>query len=114
MSIAENSGHEDYRAWRWKYLKRFDYTPKDCLTFHNSIEKIIVPLADKLLQKRKEALGLAKLKPWDLSVDIFGRDPLVPFEDASELEEKCHNIFSSLDFELGNYFQVMREKSLWI
>ena len=112
VSIAENSGHEDYRAWRWKYLKRFDYTPKDCLTFHNSIEKIIVPLADKLLQKRKEALGLAKLKPWDLSVDIFGRDPLVPFEDASELEEKCHNIFSSLDFELGNYFQVMREKSL--
>ena len=112
VSIAENSGHEDYRAWRWKYLKRFDYTPKDCLTFHNSIEKIIVPLADKLLKKRKEALGLAKLKPWDLSVDIFGRDPLVPFEDASELEEKCHNIFSSLDFELGNYFQVMREKSL--
>ena len=112
VSIAENSGHEDYRAWRWKYLKRFDYTPKDCLAFHNSIEKIIVPLADKLLQKRKEALGLAKLKPWDLSVDIFGRDPLVPFEDASELEEKCHNIFSSLDFELGNYFQVMREKSL--
>ncbi|MEC8707046.1 MAG: M3 family oligoendopeptidase [Candidatus Thermoplasmatota archaeon] len=112
VSIAENSGHEDYRAWRWKYLKRFDYTPKDCLTFHNSIEKIIEPLADKLLQKRKEALGLAKLKPWDLSVDIFGRDPLVPFEDASELEEKCHNIFSSLDFELGNYFQVMREKSL--
>ena len=53
-----------------------------------------MPLASKLLQKRKEALGLDKLKPWDLSVDIFGRDALVPFEDASELEEKCHNTVS--------------------
>ena len=24
MSIAKNSGYDDYRAWRWEYLKRFD------------------------------------------------------------------------------------------
>ena len=92
MSIAKNSGYGDYRAWRWEYLKRFDYTPEDCLTFHRSIEKVIVPLADKLLKNRKEALGLEKLKPWDLSVDIYGREPLSPFKDAGELEDKCHNI----------------------
>ena len=112
MSIAENSGYEDYRAWRWEYLKRFDYTPEDCLTFHESIEKVIVPLANKLLEKRKVALGLDKLKPWDLSVDIFGRDALVPFENADELEDKCHNIFNSVDSELGNHFAIMREKEL--
>jgi len=112
MSIAKNSGYEDYRAWRWEYLKRFDYTPEDCLTFHNSIEKVIVPLADKLLKNRKEALGLDKLKPWDLSVDIFGRDALAPFNDAEELEEKCHNIFNSVDPVLGKHFQIMREKNL--
>jgi len=112
MSIAKNSGYEDYRAWRWEYLKRFDYTPEDCLTFHNSIEKVIVPLADKLLKNRKEALGLDKLKPWDLSVDIFGREALSPFKDAEELEAKCHNIFNSVDPELGKHFQIMREKNL--
>ena len=112
MSIAKNSGYEDYRAWRWEYLKRFDYTPEDCLTFHNSIEKVIVPLADKLLKNRKEALGLDKLKPWDLSVDIFGREALAPFKDAEELEKKCHNIFNSVDPVLGKHFQIMREKNL--
>ena len=112
MSIAKNSDYEDYRAWRWEYLKRFDYTPDDCLTFHNSIEKVIVPLADKLLKKRKEALGLDKLKPWDLSVDIYGREALAPFKDAKELEEKCHNIFNSVDPELGEHFGIMREKNL--
>ena len=112
MSIAKNSGHEDYRAWRWEYLKRFDYTPDDCLTFHNSIEKVIVPLADKLLKNRKEAMGLDKLKPWDLSVDIFGREALAPFKDAEELEERCHSIFNSVDPELGKHFHIMREKKL--
>jgi len=112
MSIAKNSDFDNYRAWRWEYLKRFDYTPEDCLTFHNSIENIIVPLADKLLKKRKETLGLEKLKPWDLSVDIFGRDPLIPFGNAEELEEKCQNIFNSVDPELGKYFAIMREKGL--
>tara|TARA_B100001142_G_scaffold319151_1_gene362249 strand:- start:363 stop:2066 length:1704 start_codon:yes stop_codon:yes gene_type:complete len=111
-SIANNSGHEDYRAWRWEYLKRFDYTPEDCLTFHDSIEKVIVPLANKLLEKRKEAMGLDKLRPWDLSVDIFGRDALVPFQSADELEDKCHNIFNSVDSELGRHFGIMREKEL--
>ena len=112
MSIADNSGYDDYRAWRWEYLKRFDYTPEDCLTFHESIEKVIVPLANKLLEKRKVALGLDKLKPWDLSVDIFGRDALVPFENADELEDKCHNIFNAVDLELGKHFAIMREKEL--
>ena len=112
MSIAKNSGYGDYRAWRWEYLKRFDYTPEDCLTFHRSIEKVIVPLADKLLKNRKEALGLEKLKPWDLSVDIYGREPLSPFKDAGELEDKCHNIFKSVDPVLGEYFGVMRKENL--
>ncbi len=112
MSIADNSGYDDYREWRWEYLKRFDYTPEDCLTFHESIEKVIVPLANKLLEKRKVALGLDKLKPWDLSVDIFGRDALVPFENADELEDKCHNIFNAVDLELGKHFAIMREKEL--
>jgi len=112
MSIAKNSGYGDYRAWRWEYLKRFDYTPEDCLTFHRSIEKVIVPLADKLLKNRKEALGLEKLKPWDLSVDIYGREPLSPFKDAGELEDKCHNIFKSVDPVLGDYFGVMRKENL--
>ena len=112
MSIAKNSGYNDYRAWRWEYLKRFDYTPEDCVAFHQSIERVIVPLADKLLEKRKEALGLDKLKPWDLGVDIDGRAALVPFENAEELEDKCHNIFNSVDPELGNHFAIMRNKGL--
>jgi len=112
IEIARNAGYDNYRSWRWEYLKRFDYTPEDCLNFHSGIEKVVKPFVNKLIKERKEQLGLDVLKPWDLSVDTFNRDPLTPFEDAAELEEKCHNIFNSVDNDLGNHFNIMREQKL--
>jgi len=112
IKIAKNAGFDNYRSWRWEYLKRFDYTPDDCLKFHEAIEKVVMPFANRLMKERKEKLGLEKLKPWDLSVDPDGREPLTPFENAGELEEKCHNVFKAVDSELGNHFDIMRENKL--
>ena len=112
IQIAKNAGYDNYRSWRWEYLQRFDYTPDDCLNFHSGIEKVVKPFVDKLMNTRKEQLGLDVLKPWDLSVDTLNRNPLEPFEDASELEEKCHNIFKAVDKDLGNHFNIMREQKL--
>jgi len=112
IEIAKNAGFDNYRSWRWQYLKRFDYTPEDCLKFHDAIEKVVMPFVNGLMKERKEKLGLDTLKPWDLSVDASGREPLVPFQNADELEEKCHNIFKAVDPELGKHFDVMRGKKL--
>lgn len=112
MDIAKNADHDNYRSWRWEYLNRFDYTPEDCLDFHSAIEKVVMPFVKKLIKKRKDELGLEILKPWDLSVDTLNRAPLKPFEDANELEDKCHNIFNAVDSELGNHFKIMRDEKL--
>jgi len=112
MDIAKNADHDNYRSWRWEYLNRFDYTPEDCLNFHTAIEKVVMPFVKKLIKKRKDELGLEILKPWDLSVDTLNRAPLKPFEDANELEDKCHNIFNAVDSELGNHFKIMRDEKL--
>ena len=32
--------------------------------------------------------------------------------DASELEDKCHNIFEAVDSDLGNHFSIMRKEKL--
>ena len=93
IEIAKNAGYDNYRSWRWEYLKRFDYTPEDCMNFHAAIEEVVMPFANKLIRERKEQLGLDVLKPWDLSVDPFYREPLTPFENADELESGCHNIY---------------------
>lgn len=110
--VATNAGFADYRAYRWKELLRFDYTPEDCLRFHQAIEQEVVPVTRRMYEKRQQRLGLDTLRPWDLNVDPFGRQALSPFKTIAELEDKVSSIFHRVDPVLGGYFETMRSKGL--
>ena len=110
--IARNAGFMDYRAYRWKELLRFDYTPENCVQFHQAIEQVAVPAAKRIYAKRQKQLGLDKLRPWDLNVDPLGREALKPYQTITELEDKVSAIFHRVDPELGGYFEIMRSKGL--
>jgi oligoendopeptidase F len=112
LKIAANAGMPDYRAYRWRELLRFDYTPEDCFAFHQAIEDVVVPAAERIYEKRRKQLGVARLRPWDLEVDPLGRPPLRPFQSIDELEEGTQRIFDQVDPRLGAYFQTMRRESL--
>ena len=105
--MARNAGLADYRAYAFRAKERFDYTPEDCITFHEAIEKACVPLVRDFQEKRQAALGLEELRPWDLSVDVKGRPPLAPFETIGELIDKCAAVFERVDPELGEQFRQM-------
>ncbi|MFV2070652.1 MAG: M3 family oligoendopeptidase, partial [Pirellulales bacterium] len=106
--VAKNAGFDNYRDYRWKEFTRFDYTPDDCFTFHDAIEREVVPRAAQLYADRAEKLGLDPLCPWDTEVDLHG-EPLRPFEDAAELEEDCYRIFQRVDPVLAEHFTAMRD-----
>ena len=106
--LAKNAGLTDYRAFMWRALKRFDYTPEDSLTFHQAIETEVVPLAKRLLESRKQKLGVEPLRPWDLLADPENRAPLRPFSDVAELESGAAHIFAQVDPELGQEFEKFR------
>jgi oligoendopeptidase F len=110
--IARAAGFADFRAYTFASYERFDYTPEDCLRFHDAVEHHIVPLARELQIERQKKLGLEKLRPWDLAVDPDHNPPLHPFEASSDLVEKCHQIFAKLDPRLGEYYHVLREQEL--
>lgn len=117
--IAANAGFEDFRAYQWLAMGRFDYTPADCFTFHDAIEHEVVPLASELYRSTAGQLGLPAVRPWDtglsspwlLTVDPYGA-PLRPFADADELEAGAQRIFDRVDPVLGGYFAAMREHNL--
>ena len=111
-ALARNAGLPDYRAYMWQALSRFDYTPEDALSFHAAIEQEIVPLAARLMEQRRRALGVPALRPWDLTVDPHGRPPLRPFTDAAQLEEGTARIFSQVAPELGEQFARLRPAML--
>ena len=110
--IAHNAGLRDYREYIWRAYARFDYSPEDCRTFHDAILKTVVPLANRLLERDRAALGLETMRPWDFDfrfqLDPQGREPLKPFSDAQELTQGGQQIFHAIDPELGAQFEKMR------
>lgn len=106
--LAENAGLPDYRAYMWRAMRRFDYTPADNKAFHEAIESEIVPLAKRLMETRRQKLGVETLRPWDLLADPESRPPLKPFADVADLESGTARIFDRVDPELGRDFEKLR------
>jgi oligoendopeptidase F len=111
--IAANAGFENYRDYSFPNRERFDYTPADCLRFHDAIEKHIVPLARKVQQRRQESMGLDQLRPWDMIADAEGRPPLIPFRTTEELIQRGHETLEKVDPSFGNYFKEMTDLDLF-
>ena len=107
--IARNAGCADYREYTFKSYRRFDYTPADCEAFHSAVETTVMPLVRELNQRRRDALQLDTLRPWDFAVDPAGRAPLRPFEGAEELTDGVRRIMARLDPELEAQFVSMIE-----
>lgn len=120
--IYQNAGKPDYRAYAWQNRQRFDYTPEDAQQFHAAIEEVVVPAAERVYKRHARLMGVETLRPWDVNVDVMrttdllvdplNREPLHPFDDVAELEEKASVIFHRVDPELGGYFDTMRAERL--
>jgi oligoendopeptidase F len=112
LRIARNAGFADYRAYAWKALKRFDYTPDDAKRLHAAVEEVVVPAVGRAMERRRRRLGVATLRPWDLTVDMSGREAMRPFTTGDELSAGIARIFHRVDPQLGRHFDTMRAEGL--
>ena len=108
--VAEHAGLPDYRAYAWVDRGRFDYTAEDCLRFHDAVAEVVVPLRDRIDERRRVALGVPTLRPWDLAVDPAGRDRLRPFESSEQLCEGVQTMFGRLDPEFAREIGRLRAR----
>ncbi|MBW2061353.1 MAG: M3 family oligoendopeptidase [Deltaproteobacteria bacterium] len=112
QQAAENAGFDNYIEFRFKELERFDYTPQDCLRFHDAVEKCVMPAYNESLGRQRKTLGLSTLRPYDLAVDPYSRPPLKPFSNPEELSSGCVKIFEKVDPDLGKIFEKMKDDGL--
>lgn len=112
--LAKNTDLPNYRSYRWREMTRLDYTPKDCLEFHQAIEQLAVPAATRMYEKYRSRSGVASLRPWDMDLELYpiGSQPLPSYGDVDELACIAENIFNQVNPQLGAYFQTMREEEL--
>ena len=112
MRAARNAGFANFRDYIFPAKFRFDYTPEDCERFHEAIEQTATPAVARVLEARRQRLGLDRLRPWDLAVDPYRENPLHPFSDAGELVGKAQRVFDRVDPMLGREFQTMIDEGL--
>jgi len=110
--IARNAGFDNYVDYAFRNRRRFDYTPADCLKFHDAIETEVMPALRELQAERRRLMNLPALRPWDLSVDPLGRAPLRPFEKVEDMVLHTQNIFEQLDPGLAADFRSMQDLKL--
>ena len=113
--IALNAGFSTYTDYMFKAMHRFDYSVEDCLIFHDSIEKVCMPIINDINEERRIAFGLEKLSPWDVNEksgsgpDINGKSPLKPFDSVQEMVTKLSQLFHNMSKDLGNKFDKLVE-----
>lgn len=112
VAIAREAGFARFTDYAYKLRERFDYGVAEAEAFQQAIARVVVPLATDLQARRRDALKVEALRPWDLAVDPRGRPPLRPFQTADQLAEGTESIFRDVDPELGAQFAFLRRKGL--
>ena len=113
--IALNCGFKSYTDYMFRAMHRFDYTVEDCLTFHESIEQVCMPIVKKINSERIASFDLKILSPWDVNEksgsgpDIAGKNPLRPFDNVDEMVTKLSELFHNMSNDLGTKFDKLVE-----
>ncbi|WP_027625564.1 M3 family oligoendopeptidase [Clostridium lundense] len=107
---ASNANCKDFREYMFKKLERFSYTPEDCLNFHNSVLKYVVPVASEIRNNHKEELNVDNYRPWDLEGIKIGEKPLKPYGDIEDLVNGVINVFAEKDKIFENTLVKMKKE----
>ena len=110
--VAREAGFDNYVEYAFRNRERFDYGIEDAVKFQDSVERVVVPLMREIQDHHREMMGVESLRPWDLSVDPLGRQPLHPFDDVEKLAEGTEAVFREIDPELGAQFAFLRAQEL--
>ncbi len=112
QQVAKNAGFDNFRDYAHREKNRFDYTPDDCMRFHEAVEAAVQPAVERLMRRRRAAMGLDALRPWDITTDPKGRQPLKPFEDVATLIDRTDDVLAHVDTDFQTYFRRMADDHL--
>ena len=112
QQVARNAGFENFRDYAHREKNRFDYTPEDCMRFHEAVETAVLPAVERLMKRRRRQMGLDALRPWDVTPDPKGRPPLKPFDDIATFIDRAGDIFAHVDPDFQKNYRRMVDADL--
>ncbi len=112
QQTARNAGFGNYRDYAHLEKNRFNYTPEDCMRFHEAVEEAVLPAVDRIHERRRRLMELDHVRPWDTSVDPAGRPALKPFPDMATFIDRAANVFGHVDGDFRGYYETMVDAHL--
>src|SRR5258708_38600763 len=94
QKAARNAGFANYRDFAHLDKNRFDYTPDDCLRFHDAVEAAVLPAVERLMRRRRGHMRLGSLRPRGMTARPPGRPPPQPLPDTPPLFELARRRYS--------------------
>ncbi|GIV27226.1 MAG: oligoendopeptidase F [Bacteroidia bacterium] len=109
--VAINAGFRNFRDYMHQALGRYDYSVQDCKQFHQSVENAVVPVVQEIHAIRQKKLHLENdYYPWDTQVDMYGLQPLKPFETEEEFISKSIQCFQQIDGFFADCLKEMHQQ----
>jgi oligoendopeptidase F len=110
--IARNAGCRDYVEFRFRDLQRFDYGPRECEAFHDAVERYAVPAVTAVMERRRKALGLTTIRPYDLLASFDGKTLGKPFVDEASLVDLGCRLLRAVDPVFEEEFRILSRNGL--
>lgn len=107
---AQTLGFDNYVELGYKRMSRVDYNRHDVERFRDEVHRVIVPIAQKLVERQREKLGVEEVMAWDLKVYDPRGNP-APDGDHDWMVERATEMFDELGDELGGFFRMMRDNN---
>lgn len=109
---AKKMGYENYLELGYYRMQRNCYGKEEVEEFRSQIKKYFVPFAEKLHDRRRQRLGLEKLKYIDEQVYFKEGNP-APTGLPDEILAAGQKMYSELSPETKEFFDFMRENELF-
>lgn len=109
---AQELGYDNYLELGYYRMNRNCYDKDMVENFRNQIKEYFVPFAEKLHDRRKNRLGLDKLKYYDEGVYFVNGNP-APIGNPDEIMQSGKKMYAELSEETKEFFDFMTENELF-
>ena len=107
---AKALGYESYVELGYKRLGRTDYGQQEVKAYREQIKRDVVPMVQKLNERKKARLGLDALKSYD-TISFLSGNP-TPKGGLEWQVEQATTMYEELSKETHEFFSFMKEQEL--
>ncbi len=109
--IAKILGYKNFVQLGYDRMGRLDYDHKDVKGYRDQILKYVVPVVQKLTERKAKRIQIEDPKSYDLSLSFLTGNP-TPKGNRDHLVEQAKEMYEDMSKETGEFWNFMMEHEL--